>query len=139
MFRFQQGIAEGQAGGDAVFPQQRQNLMGIALPAADPSAAPDAVRRSAVDGANVAPIEKIFPVSIKQRQKYLIELKKFKQAGEMVMGNASAVHGRYLACFMLRLMRFFFSSTSSTATFTTSPTDTTSEGCRMNLSDTCEM
>ena len=83
--------------------------------------------------------KKIFPVSIKQRQKYLIELKKFKQAGEMVMGNASAVHGRYLACFMLRLMRFFFSSTSSTATFTTSPTDTTSEGCRMNLSDTCEM
>ena len=139
MFRFQQGIAEGQAGGDAVFPQQRQNLMGIMLPAADPSAAPDSVRRSAVDGANVAPIEKIFPVSIKQRQKYLIELKKFKQAGEMVMGNASDVHGRYLAFFMLRLMRFFFSSTSSTATFTTSPTDTTSEGCRMNLSDTCEM
>ena len=89
MFRFQQGIAEGQAGGDAVFPQQRQNLMGIVLPAADPSAAPDAVRRSAVDGANVAPIEKIFPVSIKQRQKYLIELKKFKQAGEMVMGLLS--------------------------------------------------
>ena len=139
MFRFQQGIAEGQAGGDAVFPQQRQNLVGIVFPAADPSAAPDAVRRSAVDGADAAPIVKIFPVSIKQRQKYLLERVKFKQTGKMVMGDASAVHGRYLACFMLRLMRFFFSSTSSTATFTTSPTDTTSEGCRMNLSDTCEM
>ena len=35
--------------------------------------------------------------------------------------------------FMVRLMRFRFSSTSSTATFTTSPTWTTSEGCRINL------
>ena len=42
----------------------------------------------------------------------------------------------YFACFMLRLMRFFFSSTSSTTTLTTSPTDTASEGWRMNLSDT---
>ena len=45
----------------------------------------------------------------------------------------------YFACFMERLMRFFFSSTSRTTTFTTSPTDTASEGCRMNLSHTCEM
>ena len=30
-------------------------------------------------------------------------------------------------------MRFFFSSTSSTTTFTTSPTATISEGCLMNL------
>ena len=43
------------------------------------------------------------------------------------------------ACFMLRLIRFFFSSTSSTVTFTISPTDTTSDGCLMNLFDTCEI
>ena len=37
---------------------------------------------------------------------------------------------------MVRLMRLRFSSTSSTATLTTSPTDTTSEGCLMNLLQT---
>jgi hypothetical protein len=36
-------------------------------------------------------------------------------------------------CFMDRLMRCFFSSTSSTTTFTMSPTATISEGCLMNL------
>ena len=36
-------------------------------------------------------------------------------------------------CFMDRLMRFFFSSTSSTTTLTISPTATISEGCLMNL------
>ena len=39
----------------------------------------------------------------------------------------------YTACFMDREMRFFFSSTSSTTTFTMSPTDTASEGCLRNL------
>ena len=43
------------------------------------------------------------------------------------------------ACFMLRLMRFFFSSASSTTTLTISPTDSTSDGCRINLSATCEI
>ena len=40
---------------------------------------------------------------------------------------------------MLRPMRFFFSSTSSTTTWTMSPTDTTSEGCLINFWDTWEM
>ena len=40
---------------------------------------------------------------------------------------------------MVRLMRLRFSSTPSTATRTTSPTDTASDGCLMNLLQTCEM
>ena len=40
---------------------------------------------------------------------------------------------------MDRLMRRFFSSTSRTVTFTTSPTDTISEGWRMNLLHTWEI
>ena len=57
-------------------------------------------------------------------------------AGTPAVCVKSARRPFYFACFMLRLMRFFFSSTSSTTTLTTSPTDTASEGWRMNLSDT---
>ena len=39
-----------------------------------------------------------------------------------------------LDCTIVSAMRFFSSSTLTTQTFTTSPTFTTSEGCRMNLS-----
>ena len=42
-------------------------------------------------------------------------------------------------CFMEREIRCFFSSTSSTTTFTTSPTATASLGCLINLLHTCEM
>ena len=40
---------------------------------------------------------------------------------------------------MVRAMRFFFSSTLTTQTFTMSPTFTTSEGWRMNFSAMREM
>ena len=43
-------------------------------------------------------------------------------------GGPAALYYCFGACFMDRLMRCFFSSTSRTITFTTSPTDTTSDG-----------
>ena len=45
----------------------------------------------------------------------------------------------YFAPFIVRLMRPRFWSTSRTATLTTSPTETTSDGCLMNLLLTCEI
>ena len=59
---------------------------------------------------------------------------------ELFYGKGRFLFALYsFACFMDRLMRFFFSSTSSTITFTMSPTDTTSEGCLMNRLHTWEM
>lgn len=45
----------------------------------------------------------------------------------------------YFTPFIVRLMRPRFWSTSRTATLTTSPTETTSDGCLMNLLLTCEI
>ena len=77
----QQGVTEGQPPGDAVFPQQRQHLVRRCPAAGDASPAPDAACRSAVDGANGAPIVKIFPVLPVQRQKAAVQLVKLEQAG----------------------------------------------------------
>ena len=63
----QQGVAEGQPPGDAVFPQQRQHLARSCPAAGDASPAPDAAHRCAVDRADVAPVVKIFPVFPVQR------------------------------------------------------------------------
>ena len=45
----------------------------------------------------------------------------------------------YFTPFIVRLIRPRFWSTSRTATLTTSPTETTSDGCLMNLLLTCEI
>ena len=101
----QQGVAEGQAGGDAVCLRQRQDLPGVLLTGPHPAAAPDAVRRSAVDGADTAPVVKVVPVLIKEGQKQLVEVIKLKQAGEMVMGRLFCFMAcrRYRTCVLLRL------------------------------------
>ena len=45
----------------------------------------------------------------------------------------------FFACFMLRLIRPRFASASRTTTFTTSPTESTSEGCFMKRLQICEI
>ena len=66
----EQGIAECEPGRDAVFLGQSQNFGGGVLPGLHAAPAPDAIRRSAVDGADVAPVVKIFPMFPEQWQKY---------------------------------------------------------------------
>ena len=54
-------------------------------------------------------------------------------------GRIQASHSHSLTCFMLREIRFFFSSTPSTTTFTVSPTLTTSLGCFTKRSQSSEI
>ena len=92
VLRPQQGVAEGQPGGDAVFPGQGQHLPGVPVPGPHPAAAPDAVRRCAIQGGDAAPIVKILPVLPEQRQKHPVKIVKFKQARQMIAGGGCG-HG----------------------------------------------
>lgn len=83
----EEGVAEGEPGGDIIFRHQVQHCTGVLLPTAHPSAAPEAVRRSAVDGADPAPGVKILPAGPEQGQKDPVEFIKLEQAGEMVIGD----------------------------------------------------
>ena len=96
MLLAEQGVAEGQPCGDPVFPHQRQNLPGSLCAAADAPSAPDTVRRRAVDGANVTPVIKIFPVRTEQRQKHTVQLMEFKQTGQVIVrgGLFCFAHGK---------------------------------------------
>ena len=85
VLRPQQGIAERQAGGDTVVPQQGKRVARVAVAAADASAAPEAALRRAVDRTDAAPVIKILPVLKKQRQKQAVERIKFKQARQMIL------------------------------------------------------
>ena len=88
MLLAQLGIAEGQPGRDFVFPRQRKGCLGIAAFRPDTAATPDTVRRSAIEGADFAPVVKVFPVLAVQWQEGTIQVVKRKQAGEMVIGDA---------------------------------------------------
>ena len=85
MFFPEQGVAEGQSGGNTVFLHQCQNFSGVVVPKPHTASAPDAICRCAVDGANVAPVIEIFPVFPEKGQKDTVELIELEQAGEMVM------------------------------------------------------
>ena len=74
-------VAEGQPRRDAVFPRQGKDFFGVMLPEASPSPAPDAVGRRAVDGADVAPVIKVFSVRPEQRQELPVQLVELKQPG----------------------------------------------------------
>ena len=74
----EQRVAERQAGGNAVFPREGKRLLRGAVAGADASAAPDAVRRRAVDRADPAPVVKVLPVRAIERQKYPVQLVKLK-------------------------------------------------------------
>ena len=66
VLRAEQGIAERQAGGDAVFPRQRQDIPRVLIAKADTTAAPDAAGGRAVDRADGAPVVEIVPVGLEQ-------------------------------------------------------------------------
>ena len=61
VLRAQERIAEGQARGDAVFPRKRRGVLRPVLAEPGAAAAPEAVRRRTVDGADFAPVVEIFP------------------------------------------------------------------------------
>ena len=81
----QEGIAEREPRRNAVFAQQREHLARIIVPVPGASAVPEAVRRRAVDRADVAPVVKPFPVLIKQRQKHTVKFVKLKKSRQMVV------------------------------------------------------
>ena len=62
MFFPEQGIAERQSRRYSVFPRQRQNVPRPLFAKTGAPAAPDAVRRRAVNRANLAPVVKVLPV-----------------------------------------------------------------------------
>ena len=69
MFLPEQGVTEGQPGRNTVFLHQCQNFPGVIVSKPQTPSAPDAVRRCAVDGADVAPAVEILPVFPEKRQK----------------------------------------------------------------------
>ena len=79
----EQGIAEGQARGNAVFPHHRRCLFRLRVPEPDAAAAPEAVRRSAVNGADFAPVIKLFPVGAEQREERPVQPLELKQTRKM--------------------------------------------------------
>ena len=93
VFRAEEGVAEGQAGFDVVFLHQRQHLARVVRPRADAPAAPETVRRGAVDRADIAPVVKIRPMAAEQGQKDAVEVVEFKQAGQVIVrGGAGLRH-----------------------------------------------
>ena len=80
----QERIAEGQARGDPVFPCQRRGILRLCVAEADPAAAPETVRRRAVDRPDPAPVVEVFPMLPIQGQKRAVQFVKLKQAGEMI-------------------------------------------------------
>ena len=86
MFLPEERVAEGQPRRDAVFPRQGKDFFGVMLPEASPSPAPDAVGRCAIDGADVAPVIKVFSVRPKQRQELPVQLVELERSGQMVIG-----------------------------------------------------
>lgn len=85
MLRPQQGIAERQASGDTVVPQQGKRVARSQSPQLTRPPPQRQPSRRAVDRANAAPVIKILPVLKKQRQKQAVERIKFKQARQMIL------------------------------------------------------
>ena len=85
VLRPEQGIAEGEPGGDPIVPQQGQDPPGVRGAVFHTAAAPETIPGGAVDGADLAPVVEILPVLPVQGQKPGVKLVKFKQAGKMVI------------------------------------------------------
>ena len=99
VFLPEERVAEGQPRRDAVFPRQGKDFFGVMLPEAGPSPAPDAVGRCAVDGADIAPVIKVFSVRPEQGQELPVQLVELEQSGQMIVSF-------FLFHFSLFLMRF---------------------------------
>ena len=74
----EQGVTEGQSGGNVVFPRQCQNFLWVIVSKPDTTSTPDAVRRCAVDGTDVAPVIEIFPVFPEKGQEGTIQFVKLE-------------------------------------------------------------
>ena len=83
VLRLQQGIAEGQPGGNAVFPEQGKHFLSGRAAFLQPAAGPQGIRRRSVNGADARPRVKEIPVLRKDPEKHLIEIEKLKQARQM--------------------------------------------------------
>ena len=68
----EQGIAEGEAGGNPMIPHERRHILRPVVTEADAPAAPETVGGSAVDGANLTPVIEKLPVTLEQRQENAI-------------------------------------------------------------------
>ena len=88
----EQGVAEGEARGDRVLPRQRSRVFRPFVAEAHAAAAPEAIGRRAVDGADFAPVVKVFPAAAEQRQKSPVQFVEFKQPGEMI------IRLRFMSC-----------------------------------------
>ena len=116
MLRAQEGVAERQARRNAVITHQRQHIPRARLPRPDAPAAPQAIRRCAVNRADVAPIIEIFRMVSVERQKSTIQLIKLEQAGQVIVGDchaccpSSAVSSQSLPCQCTCICTFFHPS-----------------------------
>ncbi len=72
-------IAEGEPCRNAVFPKKSQYLLRLCLSCFHAAAAPQAPRRRPIHRTDVAPVIEIFPVLIKEREKYPVQLIEFEQ------------------------------------------------------------
>ena len=72
VFLCKQGIAEGKPGRNAIFLHQCQHILRIAVSESGASATPEAVCRGAINGADFAPVVKIFPMIPVQGEKHLV-------------------------------------------------------------------
>ena len=88
----EQGIAERQTRGDAVFLHEREHIARRSLSEPGAAAAPETVRRRAVDRADFAPAVEIFPVLAEQRQEYAVQLVELEQAGQMKICGIHSGH-----------------------------------------------
>ena len=72
MLGTEQRIAEGEAGGNPMGLHKFRHVLRPVVAKADAAAAPETVGGRAIDGADLAPVIKILPVIVKQRQKNAI-------------------------------------------------------------------
>ena len=87
---FEQAVAERQPRGNAVFLCQRQHVPRVRVARPHAPAAPEAALRCAVERADGTPVVKIFPMRSEKRQKYAVQLVKFKQSWQMISCGHSA-------------------------------------------------
>ena len=94
MLLAQKRIAERQSRGNIILPHERQHVPRIGLAEPHAAAAPQAVRRRAIDRRDVAPVVKIRPMRAVKRQKRAVKIIKLKQPRQMIMRDGSRiVHG----------------------------------------------
>lgn len=85
----QKRIAERETGRNAVLPDERKDRGQIRVPEADPAAAPKAIRRGPVDGADTAVIIEPAPVIPVKLKEDPVKIGKLKKPGQMIINDAA--------------------------------------------------